>query len=241
MRRKQTGSPELKQVRALAIDIFGTVADWRGSIVKEGRPLKRSVDWGAFADQWMTGYRSRVEQVRTGQRPWANLDLLLSEAFADLVQSFKLSDIPKDKLARFGQVWHRLRVWPDCLPGLRRLRTRFTVGTLSNANTILLTDMARNASLHWDCVLCAELVKRYKPEPEPYLLAVESLGPRPEQVMYVAAHKWDLSAGADKAHLRTAFIPRPKEMPDDSSDTGPDPSYDIDAKDFEDLADQLGA
>lgn len=241
MRKKQRDNPELKHLRGLAIDIFGTVADWRGSIVKEGKTLKKSVDWGAFADQWMTGYRSRVEQVRTGQRPWANLDVLLSEAFADLVQAFKLSDIPKDKLAHFAQVWHRLRLWPDCLPGLRRLRRRFTVGTLSNANVILLTEMARNASLQWDCVLCAELVKRYKPEPQPYILAVESLGPRPEQVMYVAAHKWDLSAGAEKANLRTAFIPRPKEMPGDSSDMAPDPSYDINAEDFEDLAAQLGA
>jgi 2-haloacid dehalogenase len=240
MSKKHQRSSDLKKVKALAIDIFGTVADWRGSIVKEGKILRRSVDWGAFADQWLTGYRSRVEQVRTGQRPWANLDALLDEAFVELVEAFKLSDIKKEKLDHFGHVWHRLRVWPDCLPGLRRLRKSFIVGTLSNANTILLTDMARNASLHWDCVLCAELVKRYKPEPEPYLLAVEGLGLHPEQVMYVAAHKWDLSAGAEKAHMKTAFIPRPKEIPG-NSDISPDPSYDINAEDFEDLADQLGA
>lgn len=228
--------------RALAIDVFGTVVDWRGSIIKEGKRLKRSVDWPKFADGWLTGYRSRVEKVRTGQRPWANLDVLLSEAFGDLVIAFSLADVSKEKLDHFSQVWHRLQPWPDCVAGLKRLRKRFALATLSNGNMILLTDMAKHGRLPWDCILSAELVKRYKPAAEPYLLAVESLGPEAEQVMYVAAHKWDLSAGAATARLRTAFMPRPQEMPgQDPSDLKPDPSYDINARDFEDLADQLGA
>lgn len=232
---------DLRSVRALAIDIFGTVVDWRGSIIREGKGLKQSVDWPRFADKWLTGYRSRVEEVRTGQRPWANLDVLLKEAFNDLLREFDLSGTEPKKLADFELVWHRLRPWPDCLPGLKRLRKRFTLGTLSNGNMILLTDMERNAHLPWDIVLSAELVKKYKPEPEPYLLAVQALGPRPDQVMYVAAHDWDLSAGAEKAQMKTAFIPRPKEMPGESSLTKMNRSYDISASDFNDLADKLGA
>jgi 2-haloacid dehalogenase len=229
-------------LRALAVDVFGTVVDWRGSIVKEGESLTRSVDWPQAADDWLKGYRSRVEMVRTGQRPWANLDALLSEAFADLVKKYDLAALDKQKLDYFSQVWHRLRPWPDCVGGLKRLRKRYTLGTLSNANMILLCDMAKHGHLPWDCILSAELVKRYKPASEPYLLAIESLGPQPDQVMYVASHKWDLSAGAKEAHLRTAFIPRPQEIPgQDPSELKPDPAYEINAKDFEDLADQLSA
>lgn len=230
---------DLTEVRALAIDIFGTVADWRGSIIRDGKRLTGMIDWGSFADQWMTGYRARVEQVRTNQRPWANLDTLLAETFSDLVRKFDLSNLDPKKAAHLGLAWHRLTPWPDCIPGLKRLRKRFTLGTLSNANMLLLIDMKRHANLPWDCVLSAELVKKYKPEPEPYLLAVQALGPHSEQVMYVAAHDWDLTAGAEKAGMKTAFIPRPKEMPGTPSDL-PTGHFDIYAHDFRDLAHQLG-
>jgi len=229
-------------VRALAIDIFGTVANWRGSIVAEGKRLKAAVDWGSFADQWMQGYRSRVEAVRTGQRPWANLDTLLAEAFGDVRARFDLAGIDAKSLAHFALAWHRLRPWSDCVPGLIKLRKRFVLGTLSNGNMSLLIDMARHAHLPFDCILSAELVKLYKPAPEPYRLAAQVLGGVPQDVMYVASHKWDLSAGAKEAGMKTAFIPRPKEMPGiDPSELSPDPSYDINAKDFEDLARQLNA
>lgn len=241
MKKRPQLKNNLRSVHALAMDIFGTVVDWRGSIITEGKRLKSSIDWPRFADGWLTGYRSRVEEVRTGHRPWANLDVLLAETFDNLVKDFHLSSINPKKLAHFSLVWHRLRPWPDCLPGLKRLRRRFTLGTLSNGNMILLTDMERNAHLPWDCVLSAELVEKYKPEPEPYLLAVQAMGPRPEQVMYVAAHDWDLAAGAEKAQMKTAYIPRPKEMPGDSSVLKANPSFDVNATDFEDLADQLGA
>src|ERR1700693_6237057 len=240
VKRRQLKS-DLKNVHALAIDIFGTVVDWRGSIIRDGKRLTGQVDWPKFADEWMTGYRSRVEQVRTGQRPWANLDLLLAEAFSDLVKEFNLSAIDPQKLAYLGLAWHRLTPWADCLPGLRRLRKRFTLGTLSNGNMLLLTDMEKHVHLPWDCVLSAELVRKYKPEPEPYLLAVEALGPRAEQVIYVAAHGWDLSAGAEKAEMKTAYIPRPQEMPGSSSDPPPDDPFDLYAENFLDLALQLGA
>jgi 2-haloacid dehalogenase len=39
---------------ALAFDVFGTVVDWRGSIVREGEEWGRAkgllIDWGKFAD-----------------------------------------------------------------------------------------------------------------------------------------------------------------------------------------------
>jgi 2-haloacid dehalogenase len=233
---------KLPPVRALAIDIFGTVANWRGSIVAEGKHLKAALDWGSFADQWMEGYRARVEAVRTGQRLWANLDVLLAEAFEDVRGRFDLKGIDAKKIAHFSGVWHRLRPWPDCVPGLIKLRKRFVLGTLSNGNMSLLVDMARHAHLPFDCILSAELVKHYKPAPEPYRLAVEVLGAAPQDVMYVASHKWDLTAGAKEAGMKTAFIPRLKEMPGiNPSELTPDPSYDINAKDFEDLARQLKA
>lgn len=166
--------------------------------------------------------------------------MFLQEVFRSLITKYNLVDIPENELTAFSGVWHRLKPWPDVLPGLARLGRDFTLGTLSNGNMILLTDMERHSDLRWDCVLSAELPKRYKPDKEAYQIAVDYLGPSSDQVMYVAAHQWDLTAGHDTVGMRTAYIPRPLEMGNPPSSSDPDPSYDINARDFEDLATQLG-
>ena len=148
-----------------------------------------------------------------------------------------LSEADKDYL---NQVWHRLTAWPDAIPGLTRLRTRYVLATLSNGHVALLTDMAKYVGLPWDCMLSAELMQHYKLDPEMYLTAAALLRLRLEQVMMVAAHKGDLQA-AQAVGLQTAFVPRPMEWgPERTPDLTPDPAFTVHAVDFNDLAAKLG-
>jgi 2-haloacid dehalogenase len=78
---------------------------------------------------------------------------------------------------------------------------------LSNGNVLLLADMARHGRLGWDCIMSAELVRAYKPAVALYKLAIECLGAGPDQVLYVAAHKWDVQAG-QAAGLRAGYVLR---------------------------------
>ena len=112
---------------------------------------------------------------------------------------------------------------------------------MSNGNLALMTNMAKNGGLPWDCILGAELAKHYKPDPESYQTAVDLLGLKSEQVMMVAAHQGDLLS-AQKIGLKSAFVPRPMERgPNDRPDPTPDPSFYVVANDFVDLADRLGS
>ena len=232
-------------VRALTFDVFGTVVDWRGSIIREGERLGRAkglaVDWGRLADAWRAGYAPAMDRVRRGDLPWAKLDALHRMILDELLPAFGLEGrLTPDDLARLNLVWHRLTPWPDSVEGLARLRSRYVVATLSNGNVSLLVNMARHAGLPWDCILSAELVKHYKPDPEVYLMAADLLGLAPEAVMMVAAHKPDLRA-AQAVGFRTAYVPRPLEFgPDVVPDTTPEPSFDLVATDFTDLAVRLG-
>ncbi len=233
--------PTIPAVHALVFDVFGTVVDWRGSIIAEGAAWDRAhgtaIDWPAFADAWRGRYGPSMDRVRRGEVPWTNLDALHRQSLEELLPRFgfpALADAEKDELNR---VWHRLTPWPDSVPGLVRLCRRYTIAPLSNGNVALLTNMAKRAGLPWDCILGAELVRAYKPDPAVYQSAADFLGLRPEQVMMVAAHQSDLRA----ARLRTAFVPRPLEFgPDVTPDLTPDPTFDLVAPDFLALADQLG-
>ena len=240
-------------IRALVFDVFGTVVDWRTTIIREGQALSAAkdvrVDWPAFADAWRAGYvpaMQRAVQARPeGENAWANIDTLHREILDGLLPRFGLDGLNEAERQHLNRVWHRLDPWPDSVRGLRRLKSRFVISTLSNGNIALLVDMARHARLPWDCVLSGELVRRYKPDPEVYLMAARLLGFEPEQVLMVAAHPADLR-GAARAGLRTALVHRPLERgpnPDGAPppDALADDRFDVVASDFVDLAQRLGA
>ena len=230
-------------VKALVFDVFGTVVDWRGSIIREGQALGRrkklKVDWPAFADAWRAGYRPAMARVRSGELPWTKIDALHRMILDDLLLRFPLGRLAGEDIDHLNRVWHRLKPWPDARAGLAKLKRRHVIATLSNGNVALLTNMAKHAKLPWDCILSAEVVRHYKPDPETYLGAADLLGVKPAELMMVAAHKDDLHA-ARACGLKTAFVPRPKEYgPAVKPDVSRDPAFDLHARDFNDLARQL--
>jgi 2-haloacid dehalogenase len=240
--RRDGGSPA---VRALVFDTFGTVVDWRTSVTLEVQQLAKkknvAVDGAAFADAWRAGYGPSMNRVRTGDLPWTKLDDLHRMILDKILGDFGMTMLTDAEKSELNRVWHRLKPWPDAPAGLARLKKKFIIAPLSNGNVSLMTDLARFAGLPWDCILGAELVRHYKPDKEVYLSAAEFLDLRPPDVMMVAAHLGDLRA-ARGAGLRTAFVARPLEFgPAGKPDLKPDASVDVSAKDFNDLAAQLGA
>jgi 2-haloacid dehalogenase len=232
-------------VRALVFDVFGTVVDWRGGVIREGSELSESrgwpADWPAFADAWRERYVPSMNRVRTGELPWTNLDGLHRDSLDELLVEFGVADLATEAdRERLVHAWHRLDPWPDSIPGLTRLRARGPIAPLSNGNVSLLVDMARRAGLPWDLVLSAELVRRYKPDPETYLSAPALLDLEPGQVLMVAAHLNDLAA-ARACGLRTAYVRRPAEWGPDgrAPEPGPEDTIDLVVDSLTELADRL--
>lgn len=234
----------ITNVKALTFDVFGTVVDWRSSIIREGLTFGAAhgiqVDWARFADDWRRGYGPSMDRVRRGELPWTNIDTLHRMVLEELLVQYGITGLNEADKDHLNRAWHRLTAWPDAIPGLVRLRARYVLAPLSNGNVALLTNMAKYAGLPWDCILSAELARHYKPDPEAYQSAAALLGLRLDQVMMVAAHKGDLRA-AQAVGLQTAFVPRPMEHgPERTPDLTPEPAFTVNATDFNDLATKLG-
>jgi 2-haloacid dehalogenase len=232
-------------VSALTFDVFGTVVDWRSSIIREGETFAKGrglhVDWAKFADAWRGLYQPAMEEVRNGRRPWVRLDDLHRESLVRLLGDFGISGLTPVEIDHLNRAWHRLDPWPDAVGGLTRLRRHYVLATLSNGNIALMVNMAKRAGLPWDMVLGAEVARAYKPQPDAYLRSADCLGLRPEQCLMVAAHPGDLAAAA-RCGLRTAFVPRPLEHGPGHGADAPKPgqTFDIEASDFLELAEKLG-
>lgn len=226
--------------KVLAFDVFGTVVDWHGSIVREVSALRLPVDPGQFAIAWRAGYRPAMARVRSGDLGWTKIDDLHRMILDDILVKFGLEDMDEAMRRHLNLVWHRLDPWPDAVEGLRRLKTKFTICTLSNGNLGLLANMAKRAGLPWDLILSAEVFRHYKPDPEAYLGVCEVFDVTPAETMLVAAHQDDLAA-ARACGCRAAYVERRFEFgPTLPKDVSPDPANDWHATDFLDLARQLG-
>jgi 2-haloacid dehalogenase len=236
----------IEGVRALVCDVFGTIVDWRGSVIRElealGRAKGLEADWAAFADEWRReGYHEPIARIVGGQEPYVSSDVLFRRKLDELLPKYGVAGLGEAEVRELGRAWRRLDPWPDSVAGLTRLKTRYTIGTLSNGTFATLVAMAKHGGLPWDCVISTDLRGLYKPQPAAYRLAAELLDLEPAGVMLVAAHGNDLR-GAQRAGLRTAFVSRPLEWgPSGPREPAPDPSFDVAATDLEDLATKLGA
>jgi 2-haloacid dehalogenase len=229
-------------LRALLFDTFGTVVDWRSSIIEEfetfGREKGIELDWADFVDQWKKAYRPGMDAVREGRAPWTNVEGLYRPKLDELLAANGL-DLPEHDRIRLVRAWHRLKPWPDAAAGLLRLKQRYIISPLSNGDVACLVDMAKHGGLPWDCILCAEVFRHYKPDPEVYLGAIALLGCTPGETMMVAAHNYDLRA-ARALGMRTAFVARPTEYgPGQTTDLQAEEDWDVVAADFAELAERL--
>ena len=227
-------------VRALTFDTYGTLVDWRSSILDELKALGPGIDRERFLTEWKACYREGMDKVDRGEWPWTTIDVIYRQRLEEVLHAHGIARSSAE-IDELNRVWHRLRPWPDTVTGLIRLRRRFVIAPLSNASFAGMVHLAKFAGLPWDCVITAENAKAYKPRAEAYRTAIELLGLEPREVMMVAAHNYDLRAARAEG-MRTAFIPRPTEYgPGQTTDLTPDDTWDVIAKDVEDLAAALGA
>lgn len=196
--------------RILAFDVFGTVVDWHASIQAEVASLLPEVDANEFALAWRDGYRPAMQRVMA-QQSWELLDDLHLGILREVLARFSVTRLREADILQLNKAWHRLQPWDDSVEGLHRLRRGFMLCTLSNGNIGLLAEMAKHAGLPWDCILSAEIFKKYKPHPDTYLGVVRIFAVEPSDVLMVATHLDDLAAAA-ACGLQTAYVERPLEL-----------------------------
>jgi 2-haloacid dehalogenase len=200
------------KLRVLLFDVFGTLVDWRASLIElaEATAIRSGVqaDWALIIDDWRRAYQPAMDQVRRGAA-WRDLDSLQRETLSDALarRSVRLAAEDSEALV---QGWRQLQPWPDCRSGLDRLRRKHVTATLSNGHLALLADLLKFADLRMDVVLSAQLADSYKPDARVYLTALRLLDCPAEEAGMVAAHPSDLRAAAALG-LSPIFIRRPSE------------------------------
>ncbi len=231
-------------VRAVLFDVFGTLVDWRGSLIADfttfGEKTGRAGDWTGLVDAWRGAYQPSMQRVRSGAEPFANLDTLQRASLDDLLEKFAIEGVSAAERDWMVSRWHHLRPWPDSAAGLAALRAKKITGTLSNGHVALLISLAKTGDMGFDVIFGADIFRHYKPDRETYLGACALLDLPPGAVMLAAAHNSDLAA-ARACGLKTGFIPRPSEYgPSQQRDLRAEADWDVIAESVGALADKIG-
>jgi 2-haloacid dehalogenase len=229
-------------MRVLLFDVFGTLVDWRSSLIDIAESTVADgglqADWAAIVDDWRRAYQPALDRARQ-EATWRDLDSLQRETLDDVLAGHDIAAPATDR-ELLVEGWRQLRPWPDSGEGLERLRGKHVTATLSNGHISMLADLLKFAGLRLDVVLSAQLAASYKPDPQTYLTALHLLDCPPQEAGMVAAHATDLQAAAALG-LRPVFIRRPLEWGPGAAPEEP-PVLDglIDAEGLIHLAELLG-
>lgn len=230
--------PALGDVRAITLDMYGTLLDLETSFVQGfGRFLKAkgsSRDASEVIQIWETVYlrESMVDtMLGRGRTPFEKVRLAcLSQVFSSLGLDHNTSDIE-----RLLTTEAQLSLYPDVQGGVSALRDKYTLSVLSNGDLDSLERAVAGLSIPVHQVISAEQAGAYKPHSVVYRTAAERLNLQPNQILHVAAHPWDIR-GAKAFGFLGVYLNRENIPYGDA-----EPSADLEITTLNELAGRLGA
>jgi 2-haloacid dehalogenase len=167
----------------------------------------------AFGDdaslgEWFTRllHGSLVATVTDSYEDFASIGQRVLETVATR-QGVELSSEERDTIL---DAMLRLPAHPEVGGALARLRSAgFPLASLSNSSSGTARTQLQHAGLldRFGLVLSVEEVRRFKPTPEPHLMAADRLGVAPSELRLVTAHEWDVW-GAIRAGCEAAYVAR---------------------------------
>jgi 2-haloacid dehalogenase len=223
-------------IRAVVFDVLGTVVDENGTVQRESGEMFAASDLPpeeltSFLDEWEREQSARMDAIRTQGAPWADSDTIRGTALRDRIRS-RGWEVPDSVLEGLARVGHRLDPWPDSVAALERLSRHHPVVALTNGSVSQMVDTFVHAGLRWTLVLSADMVQTFKPAVAMYRLPAAHLRISTGQMLFVAAHPWDLDAAAAQGY-QTALIRRPGTNADN------DDRFGLSVATIEDLADLM--
>ena len=201
-------------IKAIFFDMFGTLVDWRGSIIDIAKKLKvrsfENINWELFVIRWRLKYNPVLNKVNRNILEWNLLDVLHRKTLDEVIKEMKIESLSEKDCEILVNSWHKLKGWKDSKEGLKSLKNKYATATLSNANVNLQKDLIKENGFEFDFLFSAEHFRKYKPAIEVYTGAASYLNLETGNCALVASHKNDLYAAA-KLGFKTIFIERQQE------------------------------
>jgi 2-haloacid dehalogenase len=203
-------SPIGTEVHTLMFDLYGTLVDMQGGLVKAITPYLRSRGWTGRPDALVTWWRRTHFEN-------SMIDALLQKEHTSyreighrsVAWVLERAGIPytMDEVRYLVAQIEQLRPFPDVPEALARLQAKYKIVVLSNGDPDMLETAKQYHNIPFDAVISVAVVGAFKPHVATYTKAAEIMGVSMDEVLFVANHSFDC-IGAKSAGMHTAFIDR---------------------------------
>ncbi|KAF6838157.1 haloacid dehalogenase [Colletotrichum musicola] len=202
---------ETTRFKAVFFDFMGTCLNWHSSVAKSWPSSVPEDDASKLALEWHRQYFIENDRrFRQGLHP-EDIDITLARVLEGVLEespgyAFVLDARAKQRMV---EAWHSQPAWPEVREAMRSIKEDLGLETFVHANgtTRLQLDLSRSSGLRFDMLFSSQLLGLYKPDLEAYRKALELVRLRPEEVVMVAAHAYDLRA-AREVGMTTIYIHR---------------------------------
>lgn len=177
-------------IKAVVFDAYGTLYNVHSVIQKceefyPGKSTQISQIWRQkqLEYSWLRSLMGRYQDFL----------LLTGDALRYALEELSLQ-YNEETIKEILNIYLHLEPYPEVIEALEAFRPRKLV-ILSNGSPQMLNELIVNTSLneHLDDILSVDSLKIYKPKPEVYTLAVENLGVRKNEILFVSSNGWDVA------------------------------------------------
>lgn len=144
--------------------------------------------------------------LRTLMNNYAPFSTVTREALTFAMNSLSLKDEALYDILM--PIYSQATAFEEVLPCLKRLKEQgVTTAILSNGTLEMLEAGAKNSNVypHLDAIISVDSIGIYKPAPQVYQFALDSLNLKKEEVLFLSSNQWDI-AGATQFGLATVWI-----------------------------------
>lgn len=174
---------DFDELDVLTFDCYGTLVDWERGILDALRPVLVSHGVSASDHEVLESYAEIEPALQGGAyRPYREILVGVVRAIGDRYGFEPDAD-------EEGVLVESIGSWPpfsDTVDSLRRLKSRYRLGVISNVDAALFEPTAERLRVPFDYVVTAEHAGAYKPDPRPFELAIEATDTSQTRVLHVA-------------------------------------------------------
>jgi 2-haloacid dehalogenase len=197
-----------KSIRLITFDCYGTLIDWETGMLASLRPLFAAS--GASDAELLEHYGEAEAQLEGGAYlPYAQI---LSQSVQEIGERLGIP-VSREEGDRFAASLAQWEPFPDTVPSLQILASRFRLGIISNVDDDLFSATRNKLAVPLDLIVTAQQVKSYKPSLKNFQEALGRSGLNQDEVLHVAQSVYHDIVPANALGIKNVWVNRPSVRP----------------------------
>lgn len=191
-------------------DCYGTLIDWETGILAALRPILHGHGRKLSDAGILELYAAIESELENG--PYMTYRQILEGIVARMGARLVFTPTP-EQIRSLPEALGTWQPFPDTVPALRKLKSRYKLAVISNTDDDLFAQTARHLQVPFDFVITAQQARSYKPSRNNFKLALERTGLPPGRILHIAQSRHHDVVPANELGITVVWVNRRANKP----------------------------